>query len=307
MNLRHTLRVNARLNLEVIRATRDHLADDLEKALIYATVSASNVGHLDDDPAIARAFAHAPFPDNLRRPIRVQRIAESLGIPRETTRVKTRQLIEDGLVKVTPEGLLTDTNQVQTPRLVPMIQRYVASMAQAVEYLAAVGACGLTHETRLAPLSPAWAWGATRVITQHALRGVADLIGYVKPGTVMQAYLFLAVLDHAGSPFNVPPHFPYRNHADYPPDAERLTISASALAVQLGLPRETVRRNLQALVGRGLLYHGDSGFGMTTPESTEERRQDWLVQTRCDNDMTRLIRKLSYIGALSEPVDRASA
>ena len=64
--------------------TRDCVGGDLQRALVFAAIIDANVGHLDDNPeASVRAAALDPtYPDDLRRPIRSQRIAESLEIGR---------------------------------------------------------------------------------------------------------------------------------------------------------------------------------------------------------------------------------
>jgi len=285
--------------LEIFDATRRTSGGDFEHCLIFATVSAANSGHVDDDPVLARTYADTVVPAEMRRPIRMLRIAESLGIPRETTRVKIGRLVRRGLIDRTPEGLLIATAPILDGRLDPMIDAQIAAVAKAVERLAAVGAAGLEPDERLGTNREVWRCAVARMVAHHALRGVADLIDYVKPDNPIEAYLFLAVLDHAGDHFSEPGQIRFPHHTDYPPLAERRTITASALATAMNIPRETVRRNLMTLVNKGLLFKGPSGFGLPLVMSEAERKADLAVQMSSMADMVRLVRRLRDVGAIT--------
>ncbi|HRD27659.1 MAG TPA: hypothetical protein PLO65_05100 [Caulobacter sp.] len=299
MNLRHAVRVNIRLNLDVIRATRAALGGDLERSLIFAAISAANVAILEDDPALSLQLAHTSVPDPLRRPIRVQRIAESLGLPRETTRVKVRQLLAEGLLEETPAGLLMSADTARSPRFEPMFGDYIAALARAIERLAAGGCVGLTASDRLAgPPLPA-TWGAIRLVTQHILRGVVELRASVGPTSLIKAYLYLAMADGTAGHFSQGEVLRHADFDDPPPPAARRTISASSLALSLDLPRETVRRNLQALAREGYLFQRSGGFGIPTPVSAPDLQREREVYQRSMADLSRLVRRLRQIDAIT--------
>jgi hypothetical protein len=299
MNLRHVLRVNARMILEIFEAGRRAADGDFEQCLIFATISAANNGHVDDDPLLAQAFAGKTVPDDMRRPIRMLRISESLGLARETTRVKVGHLVRKGLVTRTPGGLFIPAGVTTGGQLDAMFDAYIRSVAKAVDCLAAAGAAGLARDERLGGNIEDWRWGVVRNVAHHALRGVADLIHYVQPDNLIEAYLFLAVLDHAGAHLSAPGRVLYPDHLDYPPLAERRTITASGLASVMGIPRETVRRNLIALVNKGLIYKSPEGFGLPIIDSEAGRRADRVVQMSSMADMVRLVRRLRDIGAIA--------
>jgi len=296
MNLRHIVRTNIRLNLDVIQATLDCLDRDLEKSLIFAAISAANVGHLDDDPILAKQYVHASLLSALRRPIPMQRVADSLGLPRETTRVKVRLLMDAGLVQRTTAGLLIPAEAMQAARFEPMMQRYLAAIDRAVERLAAAECVGLTRGERLHPFPSVW--DALRFISQHVLRGTVDLRFYTSPASLLGSYLFLAMADATSSRFSEGPDILFADDDDAPPDWARATISASALAARLAMPRETVRRNLKALVEGGWLSQDRDGFGLLTGQTAEDRQREQLVQERSRGDLNRLVRKLRSIGAI---------
>ncbi len=300
MNLRHILRTNIRLNLEIIQATCEALNGDLEKSLIFAAVSAANVGVLHDDPALSRLYAHTTFPDELRRPIRVQRVAESLGLPRETTRVKVKLLVEEGLIQATRAGLMIAPATMLDPRFRPMLMRYMTALGDTIERLAAGECAGLASAERLSAVPFPAMWGAVRIVTQHVLRGTVDLRAYVTPTSLMGAYLYLAMADSTAFHFSDGPTVVYADHDDPPPTSARQTVTASALAARLGIPRETVRRNLLALVRNGWLFQRSLAFGLATTEPGEQRRRELAVQQRSSADLTRMIRRLRHIGAIAQ-------
>jgi len=298
MNLRHITRTNIRLILDIIQATCDGLDGDLEKSLIFAAVSAANVGQLDDDPTLSLQYAATSYPDELRRAIRIQRIAESLDLPRETTRVKVNSLRAEGVLQTSEAGLLISSQTMMDPRFRPMLTRYVAALDRAIERLAASESAGLARNERLArPPFPA-VWGAVRFATQHALRGTVELRSYASPLSLLGSYIFLAMADVTAAHFSEGDQIVFADHDDPPPNAARQVISASALAARLGMPRETVRRHLKALVRDGWLYQNDSGFGLPTTETEQERERERGVQLRNSADLSRLVRKLRHIGAI---------
>ena len=300
MNLRHAVRVNIRLNLDVIQATRMALGGDLERSLIFAAISAANVAVLEDDPALSLQLAHTSVPDPLRRPIRVQRIAESLGLPRETTRVKVRQLLAEGLLEETSAGLLMSAETTRMRRFEAMFNDYMTALARAVERLAAGGCAGLTASDRLAGPPLHTTWGAIRLVTQHILRGVVELRASVGPMSLIQAYLYLAMADGTAGHFSDGEVLRHAEFDDPPPPAARRPIGASTLALALDLPRETVRRNLQALARDGHLFQRTGGFGIPTPVSAPDLQREREVYQRSLADVSRLVRRLRQIDAITD-------
>jgi hypothetical protein len=298
MNHRHIIRTNIRLILEIIRATSDGLCGDLEKSLIFAAVSAANVGQLDDDLVLSLQYAHTSFPDDLRRAIRTQRIAESLDLPRETTRVKVNLLLAEGILQTSPAGLLISSQTMLTPRFRPIFGRYLAALDRAIERLAVVECVGLARNERLATAPFPAMWGTIRIVTQHALRGTVELRSYAAPMSLFGSYIFLAMADATAAHFSEGDRILFADHDNPPPNDARRMISASALAARLDQPRETVRRHLKALVRKGWLYQDDTGFGLPTTETSEQRQREREAQERSHADLSRMVRRLRHIGAI---------
>lgn len=299
MTLRHGARTNIRLNLEVIQGTSRRLDCDLETGLIFAAILAGNAAAIEEDPVLAMRYARGPTPDDLRRPMRVQRIAESLNMPRETTRTRIAALVARGLLDDTGVGLIVPAATLGSARLMTMSADHLAALNRCIERLAAAGCAEVEVAERLAsPPFPAM-WGTMRAITRHVLRGVVDLLAFTGARNLMQAYLMLAILDRSAWRFSESDPILYADRDDPPPPSAHALVSAQGLAKFLGLPRETVRRNMQVLVADGLLRQEPEGFaisGALRGIGTDRERQ---VLERTNADLARLVRKLRNIDALT--------
>ncbi len=78
--------------LDVAKAVHD---GDPIKAIIFTAIWSANSSHLRPD--LGFYASDDPPPDDMRRPITISAIAESLGMPNETVRRYVKKLIADGL------------------------------------------------------------------------------------------------------------------------------------------------------------------------------------------------------------------
>jgi hypothetical protein len=100
-------RAAARLGIGYVLRTLQLIAHDgggdLLTAIVLYGVLAANVGYLDRDPnhpSPYSAIEDVP-PDTVRRPVSILGVANSLGLPYETTRRRVSQLIARGhLIRV---------------------------------------------------------------------------------------------------------------------------------------------------------------------------------------------------------------
>lgn len=79
--------------------------------ILAATITAANVAHLIENPALGSQFAgeDAPPPDVLRQPIPVREIARRVGLPFETVRRRVNALRDAGLVEAHEAGMVLPT------------------------------------------------------------------------------------------------------------------------------------------------------------------------------------------------------
>jgi hypothetical protein len=75
------------------------------------------VAQISRSPELQRAYAtlDCPPPDELRRPVSISAIANSLRIPFETARRRIAALVELGIVKSAPRGVIIPMGPLNSP------------------------------------------------------------------------------------------------------------------------------------------------------------------------------------------------
>jgi len=276
------VRASIDLTLTFIRVTRDCTGGDLVRALIFAGLIDANVGHLDDNPETSRRAAalDPDYPDSLRRPIRAQRIAESLGLPRQTTRNKINQLLGMGLALEGPDGLIIPSTALISESFLLALVDYLAALAAYVAQLAPAQAVGLAEGESL--VDPIWpvSGAAMRMATRHVLRVVGELRDLLGFEGMMEEYVLLGLLQETIA-------------------AGGGQITGLSLAQKLGVPRETVRRHVAALRAQGRLDAAADGFSVTDRELSSPPVQ--ALMGRIEADGARMIRRLRGVGAIATP------
>lgn len=276
-------RASLSLCLEFIRVTRDCVGGDLQRALVFAAIIDANVGHLDDNPDTSRRAAalDPTYPDELRRPIRSQRIAESLDLPRQTVRNKVNQLVAMGMVRESEAGLIIPTGSLVTDAFLLALEAYLGALATHVAALAEVGAAGLTPAERL--IDPIWpvSGAAMRIATRHVLRVIGEVREQIGYEGLMMEYVMIAVL---------------RETARAQAAGTTPRITGLRLAETLGVPRETLRRHLRALSALGRIE--DRSWGVVVPDALFGTASAQVMIDRIEADAARMVRRLRNVGAV---------
>ena len=217
-------------------------------ALLVLAVNQANIAPLTRDPAARQAYgalANAA-PDKARRPASVNAMANSLGIPFETTRRRLKRLEAAGVCTIAPgAGVVVPESFLTSPA-------YMLSVMAAHERL--VGFYGRMLDGDLLDPLPATSYdvdegvplrGAARLIADYLLRAIEGLMR--ESGDAVTAITLLAVLVAA------------LDEAPWPPEADwALTTvpfrstSVAQVSRRLGLPNETVRRHITLLIEAGL-------------------------------------------------------
>ncbi|MDQ0465331.1 putative transcriptional regulator [Caulobacter ginsengisoli] len=84
--------------------------------LVFWAVMRANLRHVNDDPRLQRAYADLTLPDQLKRPVSVREIADTLELPYETLRGLVQKMIELGLLSRVGRGLIVSEERLATPR-----------------------------------------------------------------------------------------------------------------------------------------------------------------------------------------------
>jgi hypothetical protein len=113
--------------------------DGREGLIVHAIVRA-NTGHVDfrtDDPEILAP--DAAVHDEVRRPISVNRLAQSLGLPFETTRQCVNRLIKAGTCVRVEGGVIVPKEAVQRTEVTAALLANVEVMRRLMRDLQAMG------------------------------------------------------------------------------------------------------------------------------------------------------------------------
>jgi DNA-binding Lrp family transcriptional regulator len=218
-------------------ATRD--------ALLMMAINQANIAPLTRDPEARSQYGglDRPAPDTERRPVSINAVAASLGLPFETARRRIRNLAERQVCVLTKTGVVVPESYLTSPAYLHSVQ---AAHARLWAFYAQLQLGSL-----LDPL-PASAYheddipvrGAARLLADYLLRETEHLMRLT--GDVISSMVLLALLEVALLG-------PGRG------------ISLSRLALRLDIPDETIRRHTGELRERGFCERGANG--LTVPEA----------------------------------------
>jgi hypothetical protein len=237
---------------------------DIRAGVIVQAIYAANVAALSRTEEGRRAAeADGHFPDELRRPISISRLADSTGVPFETTRRIVRGLISDGVCQQARAGVIIPKSNVQKPE---MVRNIIANIGYVRRLLGCLQTVGLAERAPVtAPPEPAiddLATGraVTVVSTEYMLRALqllASAFGDVRAGIVVQSIITAntAHLDTRGGD-----GWRYAGEDEPPPDELRRPISIGRLAASLGFPYETMRQHVGRLVRADVCRQVEGGL-----------------------------------------------
>jgi len=134
---RAVARLSSEYVLRVLRLLGDLYGGDLLTAIIGQAIIAANTAHLVDGRSKEPRYAGTaePPPDELRRPVSVLALAESLGLPFETTRRHVNKLIAAGACKRVKGGVIVLASAIEGPRNTEATEQnldYVLSFGRAL-------------------------------------------------------------------------------------------------------------------------------------------------------------------------------
>jgi DNA-binding Lrp family transcriptional regulator len=237
---------------------------DIRAGLLVQAINIANVGYTDAQPALTRqaVIADGVFPDEMRRAVSVARLADSAGLPFESVRRVVQQLIDAGLCKRVPGGVIVPRATIERPE---NLRAVLANLGYARKFMRDLHAMGLISHVPASLAAPAGedaTWIARLVIrlsSQYFLRALqllADAYGDVRVGIVAQTVISAntAYLDTRGGE-----GWRYAGIHEPPPDEARRPISINRIAESLGLPYETVRRQAERLFAANVCVRVQGG------------------------------------------------
>ena len=256
-------------------------AGDLTQTLAFTTVACANVSHLPygSPEAALAAEGRDPPGSGMRRPVSVNAVARSLGLPFETVRLRIHRREALGLCERTPAGVVVPARAVSGPVVTQSWQGAHASLCDCLGRLQSAGVdlealARLIDDTPVATAGPPPPMLVLRIALDSVLR-MLERFG-IAFGSLSRGYLFCSILSANTRHFDEPPYptFAYAYNDTPPPDDQRRPVSIRGMARELGLPVETTRRNVERLAADGWLLQSASGLTipaelLTSPKLSE--------------------------------------
>jgi DNA-binding Lrp family transcriptional regulator len=266
---------------------------DLEPldALLVLAINQANIAPLTRDPGARARYGQleAPAPDAERRPVSVNAIAGSLGLPFETVRRRIRRLADVGVCVISAEGVLVPASFLVSE---PYLRSVMASHVRLRRFYEELSAAGLIE-----PLPPSAYSLEDSVPVRAAARLLADYLlraieGLMREATNAVALMSLVALLNAA--------LTARQTGRSRP------LPIRTLAEMLKLPHETVRRHVAVLAEDG--YCERTSVGVVMPPQVLERPSLKLLLADNGKDVQRLFAGLSERGViLAWDADQAAA
>ena len=216
--------------------------------LLVGAIVQANVQHILRDPKLRLALAHDNElpPDGARRPVSINALSTSLQLPFETVRRHLRRLADAGECSIVAGGVIVPLARLTTEEFQSSEQRAYERVKVFYQELQAKGLLDRLPAPRAriaAEFQP------IRAVNRHLgvyLLRVAESVG--AGGDLIERLACQEIFraNVAAWPFDLDPRD--RKARALP---SMSPISVAALARRLGLPLETTRRRVAALVANG--------------------------------------------------------
>jgi hypothetical protein len=262
--LRVTSRLTAAYLLDTVSIVRaeGHVLD----TLLASAIIQANVAEIQQhaDLQVQYAESDALPTDEMRRPVSMNALAASLGVPFETVRRRVGAMVKSGHCAFVDGGVIVPTAVLAQPQ-------YYVQAFHGYERLRAfyyqLRDLGLLPD--LPPPSVDLAGGTfpvravSRLAGSYVLR-IVELLGSagnLAEGDLVDALILLEVF--RSNVEHVPPDQRGGEGfetGDMIRDDQRRPVAVSALAHKVGLPLETVRRRVAALMARGACRRVSGGL-----------------------------------------------
>jgi hypothetical protein len=305
LTARLTTRASVALMLDLVKIGR--VGRTLNDGAISLSIIQANVGPITNSPELQRAYAtlDRPPPDELRRPVSVNAIANALRLPYETARRRVAYLASQRVCEITPKGVVAPTAVLVTPAHRALLEYNSKCLEAFYGRLRDIGFLGPpAPNVERFPADDPPLRAIARVSSDYVLRLLEYLTRRI--GDLMQCLIFLEVFrTNTEGVTDVERGTDHQGGLGYLSDERRKPISISALSARLDMPTETVRRHVSQMVEAGRLARGPAGLivpsaQLTTPEISDVLRDNAMF-------VSRLFASLSPLGVLVDWEERRLA
>jgi hypothetical protein len=236
----------------------------IRAAVLLQAINTANIGALSQTEAGRRtAGADGIFPDEVRRPVSITRLADSSGMPFESTRRIVKELVDARTCVRTESGVILPRATLEAPSMMRISGAILGYIRRFVRDLEAVGLVDDSAPKRAAQGNEeegAMGCRAAPFSNEYILRFVqllAASYGDVRRGIVAQTIVTANTAHLEG---RMGKGWRYAGIGELPPDDMRKPISGARLAESLGFPHETMRQHVRRLIDSGVCIRVDGGL-----------------------------------------------
>ena len=130
--------------LRTVHETSKSFQGDLISGVIFVALIRANTQHLAETTQLEYSMSHGVIPNEVRRPVSVKSISDSLDLPYETVRRRIGRLYAEGYCEHIPrQGFVVPERVLMRPEFVDVLARNHANFQQ---LLARVQRAGLVTE-----------------------------------------------------------------------------------------------------------------------------------------------------------------
>ncbi|MDG2520700.1 hypothetical protein P7B02_04025 [Caulobacter segnis] len=263
----------ARIALTCLRYVRDAASitrgeRDAHDAFILSTISNVSAAFLNQatENAVRFATADSPLPDEVLRPISINALAQSLGMPFETVRRRVGGLRRQGLIEASPAGVVILSKTLASPAHTAMVEAHFERAQQFYEAMKTLNALPLISDAPLSetppPAPPVRA--VSRAVSDYFLRFAQPMIALC--GNLITAAVLAEII--LGNTEEMDDAAIARWLADA--GACGRPVKLAEVAEPIGFSRETARRHANLLEERGLVTPIRRGFVAVAPPQLHE-------------------------------------
>ena len=276
---------------------------DVIDGLLIAAISQANVAQITRSPELQRTYAtlEQPPPDEMRRPVSVSAIANSLCLPFETVRRRTAGLAAQGVVQIAKRGVIVPTGAFNSPFYRMAAEANYVLVRNLYFRLRGIGLLEDLPRPNGPPFDPEHppVRLVIRLSSDYLLRLAEPVTRHM--GDVVSGLLLMDVI-HANTE-----HLPDTEGGDpaggwaaegFVPDILRRPVRPTALSARLGIPLETVRRRLQRLVDADQCERMEDGYVVPARILARPPFIQYVLDNR--SHVHRLYVGLADFGVLSE-------
>ena len=262
------IRSMAEFLLRAVRAASRPHDGDMIRTVVFATIQTANLNArtLGGEGGRPATDLDALLDAQLR-PVSVNAIAKSFGIPYETTRRAAGALIERGFCRRVSGGLIAPMAALQSPELLDVAEAVEAALGATLGRLSGIGfdfdQLAAMADTGGHSPPPHNQPPSTRHVYAVAMDFMLRTTETLLPvwGDLTRSFIFAGAMSANARAITYDPEqaWAYADMDAPPPDEARHPISVRALAQAVGMPFETVRRHVHRMVRDGGLEWRDGG------------------------------------------------